>query len=126
MRAAALRLHAVLLCLFYFVSSINDEAPGEREREREALSPPWGKSARRWAPSPQHHPPPPTATPHDRTQDSLCMCVTKIKDVYKTMFQNSEVSLHSLFLVLFFFLSIEFGTHNKGNMLVITQRKGWH
>lgn len=31
-RAAALRLHAVLLCLFYFVSSINDEAPGGRER----------------------------------------------------------------------------------------------
>lgn len=34
-KAAALRLHAVLLCLFYFVSSINDEAPGGRERERD-------------------------------------------------------------------------------------------
>lgn len=33
-RAAPLRLGAVLLCLFYFVSSINDEAPGTREAER--------------------------------------------------------------------------------------------
>lgn len=65
-RAAPLRLGAVLLCLFYFVSSINDEAPGTREAERHSDLP-GGKalaSGHRCPPTPTH-PPLPAWAPCD-------------------------------------------------------------
>lgn len=44
-RATALPVHAALLCLFYFVSCINDEAPGGSEW---GTQPSLGKCAHHW------------------------------------------------------------------------------
>lgn len=104
-RAAALRLHTVLLCLFYFVSSINDEAPGarEREREREALRPPWGKSARSWAQSPQQAPPPPSSPARDRKHHTLRTCGKwKIRVRPQSRIQSFHCTLSSFFIQMNF------------------------
>lgn len=53
---APLRLGAVLLCLFYFVSSINDEAAATREAERHSDLP-GGRTL-----AAGHPPPPPWGT----------------------------------------------------------------
>lgn len=71
-RAAALRLHAVLLCLFYFVSSINDEAPGGREWGTQPS--PGGKCSPLGI-VPSASPPPPTIMPHDPQTRTVCACM---------------------------------------------------
>lgn len=98
--AAALRLHTVLLCLFYFVSSINDEAPGARERER-GTQPSLGEKCSLLGTVPSASPTSPNITgPWQNTPHFVDL------DTCKTTFQNSEVSLHSL--ISPFFIQMNF------------------
>ncbi len=96
--------------------------------EREALSPPWGKSACLWASSPQLHPPPPTITPHDRQTRTACAFVW-LKWVICTKLCSS-----SKILRLYYILCLRWSPRwkywvwhpQKDNILVITQRKRCH
>lgn len=118
------RLHAVLLCLFYFVSSINDEAPGGWEREKGTQPSPGGKRARRWALSPSASPtsPPNRSAPWWINKDSLRTCVAKINDTCDgVLLQRLRCCLCFWCSFFFFYSEYRAWLPLKGNILVITQ-----
>lgn len=96
----------VLFCLFYKWWS------SRRERARHSALP-QGKRARRWASSPQHHPPPPTITPHDKQMRTACACMWWKWTITCEMSQHLEAVLSLLLRCI-------------KKVLVVSQSKRWY